>query len=104
MKDVVAMTRAQAESRGHTPHPDCDPSNPERPAAPEAAPRQPTVYLDGSRYYHRKTCSRLKGVKDVKAAPLETAGKEQWPCPDCKPPVRQRPPADQAPAPKPRGR
>ena len=89
MKGVVAMTRAQAEARKYTPHEGCDPANPNA-TPPKAAPRPETVYLDGSKYYHRKTCSRLEGAKNVKAASLESAGKEQWPCPTCKPPVRRR--------------
>lgn len=87
---VLAMTRAQAESRGYKPHDACDPANPKAPTAKEKeAP--PAVYLDDSRYYHRETCSRLPSDrKGVKAASLEVAGKSHWPCPACKPPVRKR--------------
>jgi hypothetical protein len=92
-RGVLALTRAQAESRGYKAHADCDPANAK---APDAAPRSEaakpeTVYVDGSRHYHRKTCSRLKPEqKSVKAMPLESAGKSHWPCPACKPPIRKR--------------
>lgn len=88
--DVLAMTRAQAEARGYKPHDVCDPANPDRPATGKPE-RPPTVYLDGSRYYHRSTCSRLpEDKKKLKTASLEVAGKSHWPCPTCKPPVRKR--------------
>ena len=89
---VIAMTRAQAESRGHTAHRDCDPATASPPGAggkPAAPP--PTVYLNGTKYYHRKDCRRLEQAgKEVRGAALEQAGKSHWPCPDCRPPVRQR--------------
>jgi hypothetical protein len=88
-KGVLAMTRAQAEARGFKPHEACDPANPDRPGAKPEAP--PTVYLDGSRYYHRAKCSTLPADKDkIKSASLEVAGKSHWPCPTCKPPIRRR--------------
>jgi hypothetical protein len=87
---VTAMTRAQAESRQYKAHPDCDPDNPKAPA-PKAAPPPPvTVYVDGSKYYHRKECAKATKPSAVKAVSLEEAGKTLWPCPDCKPPVRRR--------------
>lgn len=103
-KGILAMTRAQAASRGYKPHEACDPANPDgTPAAGKPEP-SPTVYLDGSRYYHRSTCTTLPTSKDqdqdqdnhkdkdkrVKAASLEVAGKSHWPCPTCKPPIRRR--------------
>jgi hypothetical protein len=89
-KDILAMTRAQAEARGYKPHDACDPADPASPGPDKAAP-VPTVYLDGSRHYHRNTCSRLPADKDtVKAVSLEVAGKSHWPCPECKPPIRSR--------------
>jgi hypothetical protein len=87
---VTAMTRAQAEGRQLTAHPDCDPSNPKAPA-PKAAPPPPvTVYLDGSKYYHRKDCKKLTDPAAAKPVSLEVAGKTHWPCPECRPPVRQK--------------
>jgi hypothetical protein len=90
MKGVVAMTRAQASSRGYTAHPDCDPENPNAPAAKAPPPKPETVYLDGSKYYHRKTCAKIADPKSVKAVDLEVAAKSQWPCPTCRPPVRKK--------------
>jgi hypothetical protein len=101
-KDVLALTRAQAEARGYKPHPDCDPAQrklDEAPAAAKAASAEPqTVYLNGTRYYHRKECKRLEAnPKAVHAESLDAAGKTYWPCPDCRPPVRKRTPASQPP-------
>ena len=96
---VVALTRAQAESRKYKPHPDCDPdlrkASPAEAGAPDdrpAAPAvDPTVYVNGTKYYHRKDCRRLEATpKAVRAEALEKAGKSFWPCPDCRPPVRKR--------------
>jgi hypothetical protein len=100
MKGVVAMTRAQAESRGYKAHADCDPevSKPGAPAPPASAaaatqpkPTPQIVYVEGGKYYHRKDCRRLAAnPKAARAEPLEVAGKSLWPCPDCRPPVRPR--------------
>jgi len=94
-KDVVALPRAQAEARGYKPHPECDPEQstsappPSGGAAEHAKPQ--TVYLNGTKYYHRKDCRHLEtNPKAVRAESLETAGKTYWPCPDCRPPVRKR--------------
>ena len=91
-RNVLAMTRAQAESRRNKPHADCDPasSKNETPPSKSAPPPPQTVFLNGTKYYHRKDCRRLDGVKDVRPEPLEQAGKSLWPCPDCRPPVRRR--------------
>ena len=91
--DVLALSRAQAEGRGYKPHEECDPANPD--TAPDGKPKPETVYLDGTRYYHRKSCARLEGKSaseegKVKSASLEDAGKSHWPCPTCKPPIRKR--------------
>jgi len=101
MKGVVAMTRAQAESRGYKPHPDCDPavSKPGAPASPASAsspaaqpkPKPQIVYVDDGKYFHRKDCRRLAAnPKAARAESLDVAGKSLWPCPDCRPPVRPR--------------
>jgi len=97
MKGVVAMTRAQAESRGYKPHPDCDPavakpdaSAPAAASAP-ANPQPQMVYVDGGKYYHRKDCRRLgAGPKPARAESLDVAGRSLWPCPECRPPKRPR--------------
>src|SRR5690349_21019887 len=89
--DVMAMTRAQAEGRKYTAHPDCDPANPKAPVAKAAPPPPVTVYVvDGAKYYHRKDCKKLTDPAAAKAVSLETVGKSYWPCPDCRPPVRQK--------------
>jgi hypothetical protein len=92
-KDLMAMTRAQAESRGHKAHADCDPARQKAGSAPGAnqPPAPVTVYLNDGKYYHRKDCPKLEeGGKPPKSALLETAGKSHWPCPDCRPPVRRK--------------
>lgn len=96
---VIALTRAQAEARGYKPHPDCDPDV-RKPAAGDgstatdrrAAPAvDPTVYVNGTKYYHRKECRRLEAnPQAVRVETLDKAGKSFWPCPDCRPPVRKR--------------
>ena len=90
---VMALTRAQAESRGYKPHPDCDPAlrKPDAPAGRGEPAVTPTVYVNDTNHYHRKDCRRLESnPKAVRAQSLEVAGKSQWPCPDCRPPVRKR--------------
>ena len=93
-KDVVALTRAQAEARRYKPHPECDPEQSKAapsPSAGAAAAKPQTVYLNGTKYYHRLDCRRLEAnSKAVRAESLDTAGKTSWPCPDCRPPVRKR--------------
>lgn len=94
---VLAMTRAQAESRGLNPHAACDPekSRPPASAGPPAAPGAKTVpatvyvFVDASgKHYHREGCKRL-GKAPRKLA-LDQAGKKYWPCPVCRPPIRPR--------------
>ncbi len=103
-RDVVAMSRAQAEARGYKPHRDCDPAeqdarateapasrSPGSKTAPAAKPTVVTVYVDGTKYYHRKDCPQLKDSSTVsKPVSLELAGKTYWPCPICTPPVRRK--------------
>jgi hypothetical protein len=100
--DIVAMTRAQAEARGYKPHPDCDPENPKAPAPRGAPPPPVTVYVDGGKYYHRKECSKLTNP-EAKAVSLDEAGKTQWPCPVCKPPIRRKSTENAIPGTKRRG-
>ena len=87
-KDVLALTRAQANGRGLKAHAACHPENV---AQRERSPKASTpvvVYLDGTRYYHTKDCRRLGSER--KKLKLEEAGKKYWPCPVCKPPIRKR--------------
>jgi hypothetical protein len=91
--DIVAMTRAQAESRGYKAHADCDPDHEKLESAPgQNTPAAPvTVYLDSGKYYHRKECPKLDATgKQARSAALETAGKSHWPCPVCRPPIRKK--------------
>jgi hypothetical protein len=94
--DVLALTRAQAEGRGYKAHPECDPSNPAAPRVGAGTGRQtgpaPTevVYLGDAKYYHRKECTRLKGVTNPKSVALASAAKSHWPCPACKAPILKR--------------
>ena len=99
-KDVLALTRAQAEARGYKPHPECDPeerkSGTPSTGSPAPAAKPETVYVNGTKYYHRKDCRKLEATpKAVRAESLDTAGKSHWPCPDCRPPVRRRNPASE---------
>jgi hypothetical protein len=88
-KGVVAMTRGQAEARGFKDNAQCDPAHIAAAEPSGTVPAPPVfVYLDGSRYYHRQDCKKL--AKDPKKIALDQAGKEYWPCPTCKPPIRKR--------------
>ena len=87
-KDVVALPRAQAESRGLKPHAACDKDLPAGTGQPADGGSVPVfVYIDGSKYYHREKCAKASGA--LTRTPLATAGKSRWPCPSCRPPVRK---------------
>lgn len=84
-KGVIALSRAQAESRGLKPHAACDPAT-----ATASKPAEPvTVFVDRGRYYHRESCKRL--AKDSRKIQLDEVARKYWPCPACKPPIRRRP-------------
>ena len=90
-KEVLAMTRAQADSRGFTSHDGCDPARAKSEGGgPEKA--APVVYVfidDGGKQYHKEGCRRIgKNPRKVK---LDDAGRKHWPCTVCKPPIRPRP-------------
>jgi len=88
---VMAMTRAQAESRGYKPHPECDPEQTKTEPRQQPPAPPPTVYLSDGRYYHRKDCAKLgSDPKRIRPESLEVAGKSHWPCPVCRPPVRKK--------------
>ena len=93
-RDVIAMTRGQAESREYKQHPACDPAK--APPATESAktgekPKMKApvfVHIDGGQYYHRQECRTL--ARDSRKVSLEEAGKRLWPCPVCRPPIRKK--------------
>lgn len=94
---VLAMNRGQAELRGLKPHPDCDPSKapaaapgrPGRGTGKLSQPAPPYVFVDGAgKYYHRERCARLERTPRKVVLDASTARK-YWPCPACKPPIRQ---------------
>jgi hypothetical protein len=92
-RDVIALSRAQANGRGLKPHADCDPARAGSTATTgAAAPRKKAapvfVQADMSSYYHRDKCAKLG--PGSKRMTLEEAGKKLWPCPVCKPPVRRK--------------
>ena len=82
-KDVLALTRAQAASRGLTLHAECarDPGDGTAPAPPVF------VHVDRAKYYHRATCAKLARSSERQA--LSIAAKTRWPCPVCRPPIRK---------------
>ena len=85
--NVQVMKQAEAERRGLTPHDCSDPGTPQRDAA--AAANAGTVFIQpNDKQYHREHCKRLK----AQATPttVDKAAQDHWPCPACKPPVRQR--------------
>ena len=87
VKGVTAMTRSQAESRGLTQDPDCDPAR----HPPGEKRKAPAIYVyvqpDG-KYYHREHCE--KAGPSPKRMTLDDAARKYWPCPVCKPPIRKR--------------
>jgi hypothetical protein len=85
--NVVAMMRAEAESRGLKPHAACDPSE----AKNNASAVQYVFVEPGDKRYHRETCTKLGKTRE--RITLEQAAKKKyWPCPVCKPPIRKRAP------------
>ena len=86
-KNVLAMSKGEAEGKGLVPHADCDPANPKNDPNRAAAPVY--VFVDGGAYYHREKCEKLKRDAQQRVT-LDTAGKKQWPCRTCKPPIRAR--------------
>jgi hypothetical protein len=84
-RNVVAMTRAEAETRGLKPHAACDPSK-----AKNDKPAVQYVFVEpGDKRYHRETCSKLGKTRE-RVTLDEAVKRKYWPCPACKPPVRKR--------------
>jgi hypothetical protein len=82
---VKVMKESEAVRRGMKPH-DCA-------AAAEgdtaAEKNQQIVYVQpDDNKYHKAGCEKLKD--GATKMTLDEAGKKHWPCPVCKPPVRQR--------------
>jgi hypothetical protein len=82
---VKVMKEAEAVRRGMKPH-DCASAEESDTAAEK---NQQIVYVQpDDNKYHKAGCEKLKdGATKVT---LDEAGKKHWPCPVCKPPVRQR--------------
>jgi hypothetical protein len=81
---VRVMKLAEAKRRGLTAH-DCG----TQPGATAADPNRIKVYSQpGDNKYHTSTCPKL-GERRTSLT-LEEAGRKLWPCPVCKPPIRQR--------------
>lgn len=89
-KDVLAMSRAQAEARGFKAHAACMNAPPPASEVETKAPKPAPVYVftDPGKYYHRADCAKL-GPSPTKVL-LDDAGKKLWPCPVCRPPVRKK--------------
>jgi hypothetical protein len=84
--NVKVMKRAEALRRKLTPHAGCSAAQGTDVAGD---PNAVKVYTQpGDNKYHTATCRKL-GAQRV-AVTLEEAGRKWWPCPVCKPPVRQR--------------
>jgi hypothetical protein len=82
---VRVMKLSEARRRGLTAH-DC-------PSAPATAigvdPNKVKVFTQpNDKKYHTESCPKLGGTRT--SLTLEEAGKKLWPCPVCKPPIRQR--------------
>jgi hypothetical protein len=95
-KDVLAMTRAEAESRGSKAHGDCDPATASATGAPagsaageqggSSAAEEPVFVDAAGSTYHRHGCTKI-GAGERKVL-LKDVGK-RWPCSSCRPPIRR---------------
>ena len=82
---VIMAKRGEAIRRGLKPH-DCGPDAFGGPLADANAVKVTTQPRDNK--YHRATCPKLGPTRSTLT--LEEAGRKLWPCPVCKPPIRQR--------------
>jgi hypothetical protein len=81
---VTVAKRGEAVRRGLKPH-DCGPDA----GGPTADPNAVKVVTQpGDNKYHRATCPKLGTTRSTLT--LDQAGRKYWPCPVCKPPIRQR--------------
>ena len=85
--NVTVTKRAEATRRGLTPH-DCGPDASGGPTADPNAVK--VVSQPGDNKYHRANCPKLGATRSTLS--LDDAGRKYWPCPVCKPPIRQRKP------------
>ncbi len=84
---VQVMKQGEAERRGLESHDCSDPGVAQRDAA--ASANASTVYVQPKdKQYHQTGCKRLKS--GATAITVEKAAQDHWPCPACKPPIRQR--------------
>jgi hypothetical protein len=83
---VRVMKRVEATRRKLTPHAACGAAGGSGVAAD---PNAVKVFTQpGDNKYHTATCPKLGSERTSIA--LDEAGRKWWPCPVCKPPVRQR--------------
>jgi hypothetical protein len=84
---VQVMKQSEAGRRGLEAH-DCgDPATVERDTT-AAANATPVYVQAGDKQYHKAGCARVK--PGATESTVERAAKDHWPCPVCKPPIRQR--------------
>ena len=82
---VKVMKLADARAQGLTAH-DCEGAAVDQPKKDANAA---IVYVqDGDKRYHKAGCPKLK--PNPGQVTLGEAGRKYWPCPVCKPPIRQR--------------
>jgi len=82
---VQVMKLAEATRRGLTAH-DCEGAVVDQPK--KDANMMQVFVQPGDKRYHKKGCAKLGA--GASTLPLGEAGRHYWPCPICKPPIRQR--------------
>jgi hypothetical protein len=89
--NVKVMRLAEANRRGMKAHNCREAAGTAGDEGPDAATANavPVYTQDGDRRYHTDGCEQLK--KAPQKVPLDKAGRSHFPCPVCKPPIRQRP-------------
>ncbi|HEX7087003.1 MAG TPA: hypothetical protein VF198_11600 [Vicinamibacterales bacterium] len=81
--NVAVSRRAEALRRGLTAH-DCGDA-----AEAKANPNAVKVFTQkDDNKYHRESCEKLG--RERSSLTLDEAGRKLWPCPVCRPPIRQR--------------
>jgi hypothetical protein len=83
--NVTMMKLAEATTKRLAAH-DCEEAAIEQPKRDANA--VPVFVQPGDKRYHKEGCARLKA--SASSIALGEAGKKYWPCPACKPPIRQR--------------